>query len=940
MYYRYIRLFQGITTVLGCFVTVSVRAQISPDDSLPENSVTTPQGDVIQIDGGTTKGNNLFHSFTDFSVPAETQANFNNADTIENILSRVTGGRESIIEGGISANGTANVFLINPAGIIFSENSSLDIGGSFVGSTADSLIFPDEIEYSATNPDNSPVLTINAPIGLGFRDNPGNIVNRSIVTDDIGTPDNFDDDDLIGLRVFEDRTLALIGGEILIEGGFLSTIGGRIELGSVVDNSTVSITPVTKGFDFGYKEASGFQDITLSFASVVNNLDANTGDIDLQGKNINLIEGSAIGTDTQFEGQAGNINIIASESLKLDGNSAEVGLGNFETQIFSDLADDATGEGSSININTPILNITNGAFIASTNDFGNGRGVDINITATEIDVAESFLDDSGNPITSGIFSNVFEQGTGNGGDIKIDTDKLNLDRGAQINTITSGTGNAGNLTIDASKSIALSGTVFNSNIPSGLFANVEIPLFTIPTAGNAGNITINTPKLSVTDGAQIATTALNDGNGGILTINASESILLSGSSSLAEYRGEGISGIFVSVRPSYENEETETIVSTTGNGGRLNLTTKDLTIEKGASVAADTFSLGRGGNINIDTKVLSIRDGSEIRAGSFLGVDPLDNQRGTGGTIDIKTLDSIEIVGTGDINGTLVNSSILTLAESDGDAGNISLTTTNLNITNRGEINASAVGTGAAGNIKIDSDAIDLINSSIIASTNSGEGGNIALKIADNLILKDTGFISARALQDANGGNINIDTDSIVAFPNGNNDIIATAQRGNGGNININAESLFGIQQRPLSNSSNDINASSEFSLNGTITINTPDLNSVRGEINLPDNIIKTEETTARVCTTNRKVEAQNHFAISGKGGILDDPGSTQDSHNILINGKSNINSAIPQAIATHRGDIQPARGIKLTKSGDIILTGYRTNNAGDRIPQSSRNCG
>ena len=940
MYYRYIRLFQGITTVLGCFVTVSVRAQISPDDSLPENSVTTPQGDVIQIDGGTTKGNNLFHSFTDFSVPAETQANFNNADTIENILSRVTGGRESIIEGGISANGTANVFLINPAGIIFGENSSLDIGGSFVGSTADSLIFPDEIEYSATNPDNSPVLTINAPIGLGFRDNPGNIVNRSIVTDDIGTPDNFDDDDLIGLRVFEDRTLALIGGEILIEGGFLSTIGGRIELGSVVDNSTVSITPVTKGFDFGYKEASGFQDITLSFASVVNNLDANTGDIDLQGKNINLIEGSAIGTDTQFEGQAGNINIIASESLKLDGNSAEVGLGNFETQIFSDLADDATGEGSSININTPILNITNGAFIASTNDFGNGRGVDINITATEIDVAESFLDDSGNPITSGIFSNVFEQGTGNGGDIKIDTDKLNLDRGAQINTITSGTGNAGNLTIDASKSIALSGTVFNSNIPSGLFANVEIPLFTIPTAGNAGNITINTPKLSVTDGAQIATTALNDGNGGILTINASESILLSGSSSLAEYRGEGISGIFVSVRPSYENEETETIVSTTGNGGRLNLTTKDLTIEKGASVAADTFSLGRGGNINIDTKVLSIRDGSEIRAGSFLGVDPLDNQRGTGGTIDIKALDSIEIIGTGDINGTLVNSSILTLAESDGDAGNISLTTTNLNITNRGEINASAVGTGAAGNIKIDSDAIDLINSSIIASTNSGEGGNITLKIADNLILKDTGFISARALQDANGGNINIDTDSIVAFPNGNNDIIATAQRGNGGNININAESLFGIQQRPLSNSSNDINASSEFSLNGTITINTPDLNSVRGEINLPDNIIKTEETTARVCTTNRKVEAQNHFAISGKGGILDDPGSTQDSHNILINGKSNINSAIPQAIATHRGDIQPARGIKLTKSGDIILTGYRTNNAGDRIPQSSRNCG
>jgi filamentous hemagglutinin family protein len=161
-------------------IPLSVQAQVTPDDTLPDNSAVTTEKDKIQIEGGTTRGNNLFHSFQEFSVPADQEAQFNNADTIENILSRVTGASESVINGGISANGSANVFLINPAGIIFGENASLNVGGSFIGSTADSLLFPDDSEYSATNTDAAPVLTINAPIGLGFRDAPQPITNSSL----------------------------------------------------------------------------------------------------------------------------------------------------------------------------------------------------------------------------------------------------------------------------------------------------------------------------------------------------------------------------------------------------------------------------------------------------------------------------------------------------------------------------------------------------------------------------------------------------------------------------------------------------------------------------------------------------------------------------------------------------------------------------------------
>ena len=879
-------------------ISTVVNAQVTPDGST--STTVDADGNNFTINQGDRSGNNLFHSFGDFSVPTNGSAFFNNATDITNILSRVTGGNISNIDGLIRANGTANLFLINPAGIIFGNNARLDVGGSFLGSTADSILFPDG-EFSATDL-NAPVLTINAPIGLGFRDNPGDITSSSL-----------DLNDFIGLEVPDEQTIGLIGGDVLVEGGFISTPGGRIELGSVGGNSTVSLTEVAKGWDVGYEGVENFGNIELSGAAFVNTFGANTGDIEVQGGNIRLIEGSQIGIDTEA-GQAGNLTMIASESLSLDGNAIEIDLGNFQTLLFNNVSDEATGEGSRINLNTPQLTLNKGAVIRAGVS-SQSPGVDIVVNADDIVVETPFVSSESGIVRPGIFASVREDGSGKGGNITIETDTLTLNEGGQITTNTFGGGNAGDLTVNASESIELTGTISpDSNDPSALSANVEQRA---TATGNGGNLTISTPQLIVRDGAQIATVARNQGNGGTLTIDA-QSVLLTGTATLADFQGGGRSGIFVSSQPSFETESGE-IIPTLGNGGTLNLTTDKLTIEQGAIISINTFSVGDGGNGNIDVNKLILREGGEISAGSLIEADSIDPEadRGNGGTLNINATESVEITGIGSISGEPVQSSLFTLAESTGNAGDLTLTTNNLTVSEGGEINASATGTGSAGNLTITANSLDLnsgtltaataagtggnikldiddnitlSNNSLIsaaatgtgaagnltitansldlnqgtltAATAAGTGGNIQLEIDDNITLSNNSLISAEATGFANGGNIDIDTTFIIASPMGNSDIIASAgQEGTGGSITIDAESVFGIQEGPRNDLTNDLDASG--GVDGEVIINTPDVDITSGLVEVPQNIVTPEQTTAQACKSDRQFVVNNYILRS-----------------------------------------------------------------------------
>ena len=413
-------------------------AQIIPDATLPVNSVVTPQGTTFVIEGGSQAGGNLFHSFQEFSVPTGGEAYFNNAVEIQNIFSRVTGNSISNIDGSIKANGTANLFLINPNGIIFGPNSRLNIGGSFVGSTASSVNFADGTQFSAKNPQTSPLLTISVPIGLQFGETVGEIVNRSQDSLDSNGNDQF-------FRVQKDKTLALVGsGFRLEEGSFLR--GGRIELGSVGSSSFVRLNPAEQGWALGYEEVQNFQDVQLSGVPLFgNNIQVRGRQVRFTGNNkssssytnmaVNaseLVEVSGVGFRDR------SLAITTRKLIIRDGSNVR-SIGNMtvnasdSVEVLSDSSLDTDG-GGNLTIETGRL-VAQGNIYTTTSDAVQGGNLIIR--------ARDSVEVGGE---GGIYTVTDYYSTGAGGNLTIETGRL-LGFLGNINVVSYGQGLRGTLTL-------------------------------------------------------------------------------------------------------------------------------------------------------------------------------------------------------------------------------------------------------------------------------------------------------------------------------------------------------------------------------------------------------------------------------------------------------------------------------------------------------------
>ncbi|MBD2452344.1 filamentous hemagglutinin N-terminal domain-containing protein [Nostoc sp. FACHB-152] len=690
MKYRYY-LFLKITAIALAYNIVNIfpsQSQIIPDSTLPNNTSIKLGNNTIFIEDGSKLEGNLFHSFKEFSVSTGNQAYFNNSLDVQNIISRVTGNSVSTIDGLIRANGTVNLFLINPNGVVFGQNAQLNIGGSFISTTANSIKFADGFEFVANQPQLTPILTMSSPIGLQFGSNPnalriegtGHNLSGSRFSPVLGR------NRLTGLQVQSTKTLALVGGNVILDGGEIIAEGGRIELGSVGNNGLVNLIQTSSGWNLSYDNTSSFQDIQLLKRSLVDTSGINSGSIYLQGRNITLIDGSVILVQNQGAMMGGKININASDSLDISGTDPIARIaGSLRNETLG------RGKGGDTVISTQKLIIRDGGQINSLT-FSPASSGNIIVKASD---SVSLIGVS--PRNSALFSLISTGtfGSGDSGNILVSTQQLIATGGGVIGASTFGSGTGGDLAINATD-VIVEGYAPGTLQPSALSA-------TAFNTGNAGKLEINTSSLLVREGGRIDSSAFASGNSGSIIINASKFLDISATPN----------SLNPSLVISSANIESQTLQNLfrlppipSGRAGDININTPFLNITGNALVTVRNEGVGNAGNINIKANTINISNGGGISATTAIA---------EGGNIAIDS--NILRLNNGIVSAT---------AGQQGTSGN-------------------------GGNITINADVIaGFNNSSITADAFSGRGGNIRIN-TKGLFLSSNSLLTASSQQGING---------------------------------------------------------------------------------------------------------------------------------------------------------------------------------------------
>jgi filamentous hemagglutinin family protein len=677
-------------------ITIAVaQQQVTPDGTV-STTVITPDGKNFNINDGTTRGGNLFHSFKEFSIPTGGSANFNNAANIQNIISRVTGGSVSNIDGVIRALGKANLFLLNPAGIIFGPNASLQIGGSFLGSTANSFLFDNNFEFSATNPQAPPLLTINIPIGLRYRDNPQNITSQSA-----------------GLEVPQGNSLALVGGNVNLNGGILFAPGGRIELGGLSTAGTVGLNgDGSLSFPVGVQRA----DVSLTNNASINVSEKGAGSVTLTGRNIDILGGNisaGIGKGlTADNSPPGDITLNAIGKVTI----------NYPSRVTNIVDEGATGDAGNINIKAGEISVTNIASTQTTSPLpaalatgpggqesgqrrGQGRAGNISLEATGSISLIGQDQMSGDRVISTY------NGVGQSGNISLKAgNSISLDNAALISSTFYGSG--GNISLQGNESVSLVNNSFlvSQAFNQGLGGDITIessgPVYlqhalinsavgrtaVRPNAqlGNAGDIKISGRSVFVTAGTEVSSRSFNSGNSGQIIINAIDKVEISGTQPpLAQNRDRS---------RSFSNSilTTTSERSAVGNAGDITINASDLVISDNGQVSLSSRGIGNAGSLTV-------------------------------------TANSIKLDNRGKISG-----------DTTAGEGNITLNSGDLILRRNSSITTDATGRADGGNININTDnLVAFENSKITANAQQGYGGNVIITTKGSRFLSPNSVISA-----------------------------------------------------------------------------------------------------------------------------------------------------------------------------------------------------
>jgi filamentous hemagglutinin family protein len=813
-------------------------------------------------------GGNLFHSFGKFGLVSGETAGFSGPPTVSNVIGRVTGRNPSSVDGTIKSNiAGANLFLINPSGMVFGPNARVNVSGSFHASTADYLKMSDGAKFQATNPDGS-TLSAAPPAAFGFL-----AASPAAITVNGST-----------LGLVAGKTLGLVGGPVSIapdpqtsSGARLSAPAGTIHVTSAAGTGEVPVDPRERSTltvsKFGAVDIKGGATPSVLTAS---NLSGNGGGGSVFIRSDTLsIDASVIAANNSGSEPGGQLVLRGDTHVTLSnrtmvqavtlgsGSGAEVqvstapngAISAYASTVEVGVRSSGTGNAGQLSLVTGQLVLTHGAQLTS-NAQGSGKGGPIAISANSV-----VLDgEAAASQSTGIFSSASAAGAG--GSICIIAGELSVQNGAAVLaqslsnaagggldvkvggpltvnsgsaalvTAASGGGNAGNVSVTAAGPVTIDVAVAPGTMLSGIgsltlgdanagdvavsAANVlsinnaaGIQSLTVGR-GNAGKVTINAESLSIINGGAIGSSTLKGaGSGGDVSVNASGMLSVAGN-------GQPLTtGIFTLSR----TPNTDNAGQVVGNAGTVIVNARTLSIVNGGEIGSETFASGKAGGVTVSVAGGLTIDGTTTPSSSFTGIASRSEKGSTGSAGSVTVTAGNLHIG----NGGLISTSTF----ASGEAGSVTVRVADkLTIDGTMESPDSSTGiysqangtsTGNAGDLTVDAGSLYILNRGAISSSTfaPGNAGNITVSVVGGLTIDGTmapssftGIASQADVGSAgNAGIVTVSAGGAIAILNGGRVSSATLRSGDGGTVSVRAQgalTLSGPTSRILASSSSD----------------------------------------------------------------------------------------------------------------------------------------
>ncbi|MDM8548505.1 filamentous hemagglutinin N-terminal domain-containing protein [Desulfobacterales bacterium HSG2] len=728
-----------VMILLSISLVVPIQAQITLDGtvgSVGESHLQGPDYD-IRAEYGKQAGANLFHSFQQFNIHTGESATFTGPDSVRNIISRVTGGEASLIDGRLaSAIPDADMYFLNPAGVMFGPNASLDLGGSFRVSTADYLRMGGNDRFYAL-PRANDVLSVAAPAAFGFLDGdvaPIRAEGRGEITERDW------EDHPTGLHLSGGKKIMLAGGDISIGNGTRFTAVRRDESGEPVldgdgnpvtdtklpgdvkaPDGRISLCAVRSAGEVRFTDTdpdlTGFDrmgDVTLSGNAVLETSGRGGGrifirggkivaeggriraetledrdgrGIDIECESLLMNDGFRIATASRGSGGGGDISVRAETVVQLKGNDPNLSESRIET--ITDSMEPDAGTGGGIRIEAEEILLEDGGSIHSISRKGSGNSGDVTLRA------EKRIRLSGNDAYGqGTMISCESHSLGSSGDVRIETGDLEMRDGGQIYSVTAGSGDSGNVIVNAGGKVALEGVCI-----LGLATLIRTDTFN--ASGDAGDVTLNAGELVLTDGAVIYSstssfdTNLPSGNGGDVTVHVEGDAVLS---------GVNPHGMTIDIGSGVHTLSLSSGAGESGDTGNITLTARNLTLRDGANISSGGNSPAGRGDIDI-----SVRDDITV-SGDSAQTELLEP-----GVYQLwwMTVFSTELYDKS-VSGIYIRSE--NKSGLSDRAGNIRIQANRLLLSDGGTVSTATGGGGNAGNIDLRVGRLDMESGAVISS--------------------------------------------------------------------------------------------------------------------------------------------------------------------------------------------------------------------------------